>query len=78
MGLICAVTNDHSIGAGCAPLASGGLVVGAVKDINTNLFLATPLWKMPPSTRRSSCDNSADASHPARCTSSANRPARSP
>ena len=51
-----------SLGAGCAPIASGGLVVGAVKDINTNLFLNNAIVKDAALKQALFIDNSADIS----------------
>ena len=54
--------DDVSLGAGCSPMPSSGLVVGAVKDINADLLLANATVEDAALNQALFIDNSADTS----------------
>ncbi len=54
--------DDVSVQSLCSPLASAGLVVGVVKDINTNLFLSNAVVEDAAFNQALFIDNSADTS----------------
>ncbi len=56
--------DNVRIGAGCAPIPSGGLIVGAVYDANTSLAIANPSVEDAALNPALIIDNAADVSQP--------------